>query len=292
MRITQIGIFLAIVRQGAIASAARELGLSRTTVSTALSALEDELGVDLFERSGNRLTLTPIGGAIVTDCRRLEQVATQIRSRCLHHLTGAESTLRIARDDCLPEVVWRDLLRQLKARFPQTSVSVYLAPPRELPLLVHRHAVDVAYGLMPEQPTTGYQRLRELADIPMYTVAASDHPLARLSRVTQDDLVMHTEVTLAYLDDHALIAEAPETANYLAFTQYEIIRDVVLEGTGWADLPQPLIADALEGGQLRIIRHPEARWWRTFIALESEQATGGPVVTWLANELESLLTHR
>ena len=125
----------------------------------------------------------------------------------------------------------------------------------------------------------------------MYTVAASDHPLARLSHVTQDDLVMHTEVTLAYLDDHALIAEAPESANYLAFTQYEIIRDVVLEGSGWADLPQPLVADALAAGQLRIIRHPEARWWRTFFALESEQATGGPVVTWLANALEHRLTN-
>ncbi|MCH8505764.1 MAG: LysR family transcriptional regulator [Ectothiorhodospiraceae bacterium] len=287
MRIAQIETFLAVVKHGSIAAAARELGPSRTTVSTALSALEDELAVALFERGGNRLSLTPIGGAIVTDCRRLEQVANQIHSRCRHHLTGAESALRIARDDCLPESAWRELLRRLKRQFPQTSVSVYLAPPRELPLLVERQAVDVAYGLMPEQTSMGYQRLREIADVRMHTVASSDHPLARLATVTQDDLVMHTEVTLAYLGDTSLMADAPETANYLAFTQYEVIRDVVMEGAGWADLPLPLITEALALGKLRVIRHPEAQWWKTLFALESAQATGGPVVTWLANALEA-----
>ncbi|RFA25744.1 LysR family transcriptional regulator [Alkalilimnicola ehrlichii] len=289
MRTSQIEIFLAIVRHGTVAAAARELGRSRTTVSTALAALEDELGVELFERSGNQLHLTPIGGAIVTDCRRLEQVAAQIRSRCVHHLSGAESVLRIARDDSLPEPVWRAILRRLKARFPVTSVSVYLAPPRELAPLVERQAVDVAYGLIPELLSEGYQWFRELADVGMVTVAAPGHPLSSLPRVEQDDLVNHTEITLAYLDNDLLVAESPETANFLAFTQYELIRDAVIDGAGWADLPLPLVADALRDGTLQAIRHRSAHWWKTFSALESEQAQGGAVVTWLANELEEYL---
>lgn len=75
MKTSQIQIFLAIVRFGTVAAAARELGRSRTTVSTALAALEDELGAQLFELSGNQLQLTALGHSIVTDCRRFDQVA-------------------------------------------------------------------------------------------------------------------------------------------------------------------------------------------------------------------------
>lgn len=289
MKTSQIKVFLAVVRNGTIAAAARELNRSRTTVSTVLAALEDELGVSLFERTGNQLQLTQIGSAIVTDCRRFDQVAGQIRARCQHHLSGAESVLRIARDDSIPEPVWRDILRRLKARFPQTSLSVYLASPRELPLLVSRQSVDVAYGLMPELLSEGYQWFRELADVRMLTVSAPEHPLSQLKRVTQDDLINHTQVTLAFMHNTRVEAESPETANYLAFTQYELIRDAVIDGTGWADLPLPLIADALHQQQLTTVRHRSAKWWKVFSALESEQAQGGAVVGWLASELEGYL---
>ncbi|PSF13328.1 LysR family transcriptional regulator [Marinobacter fuscus] len=289
MKTSQIRTFLAVVQNGSVAAAARELNRSRTTVSTVLAALEDELGVALFERSGNRLELTTIGQSILTDCRRLDQVAGQIMARCQHHLSGAESVLRIARDDSIPEEIWRDILRRLKQRFPKTSLSVYLAPPRELTSLVSNQAVDVAYGLMPELLSEGYQWFRELADVRMLTVAAPEHPLSQLKRVGQDDLIGHTEVTLAYMDESGLVAESPETANYLAFTQYELIRDAVIEGAGWADLPLPLIAEALRKEQLKTIHHRSAQWWKVFSALESEQAQGGAVVGWLANELEAYL---
>lgn len=289
MRTLQIRVFLAVVRNGTIAAAARELNRSRTTVSTALAALEDELGVDLFERSGNQLHLTTIGHAIVTDCRRFDQVAGQIVAHCQHHLSGAESVVRLARDDSIPETVWRDLLRRLKTRFPLTSLSVYLATPRELPPLVENQSVDVAYGLMPSLLTEGYQWFRELADVRMLTVAAPDHPLSQLERVTQDDLISYTEVTLAFMQNARLEAESPETANYLAFTQFELIRDSVIDGAGWADLPLPLIADALKQEKLTVVRHRSARWWKTFSALESEQAQGGAVVGWLAKELGQYL---
>lgn len=289
MKASQVEVFLAVVRNGTIAAAARELNRSRTTISTALAALEDHLGVTLFERSGNQLQLTAIGQAVVTDCRRFDQVAGQIYARCRHHLSGAESVLRIARDDAIPETVWRDLLRRLKTRFPLTSLSVWLATPRELPRLVANQSVDVAYGLMPEILSEGYRWFRELADVRMLTVAAPDHPLTQLSRVTQDDLISYTEVTLAFMQNDRLEAESPETANYLAFTQYELIRDVVIDGAGWADLPLPLIADALARGTLKVIHHRSAKWWKVFSALESEQAQGGAVVGWLATELEQYL---
>ncbi|TVP87567.1 MAG: LysR family transcriptional regulator, partial [Pseudomonadaceae bacterium] len=174
-------------------------------------------------------------------------------------------------------------------RFPQTSVSVYLAPPKELPLLVKNQAVDVAYGLMPAPENEGYQWFRWLADVRMMTVVGPEHALNQLPQVLQDDLMDHTQVTLAYMDNGQLVAEAVETDNFLAFTQYELMCDAVLSGVGWADLPFPLIADDLRQGRLKLVRHRSAQWWKIYAALESERIQGGAVVSWLGTQLEAYL---
>lgn len=118
-------------------------------MSAALSALEDDLGVKLLTRTGNRILLTDIGQTVANDCVRLAMIANEIKTKCTQHIEGVESAIRIARDDALPESLWRDLIKQLKHTFPKTSLSVYVAPPPELENLVEQNIVDVAYGLLP-----------------------------------------------------------------------------------------------------------------------------------------------
>lgn len=289
MRTTQAELFLAVVEYGSVAAAARALGRSRTTLSTAISTLEDELGVSLFERAGNQLRLTPIGSAIQTDCQRLVQTARQIQARCSHQRHGVESALRIARDDALPETFWRQTMAELKARFPLTGISVYLAPPQDLPALVARQAVDIAFGLSLQGDIDSSLDLRELGDIRLLTVAAAGHPLCRLPQVSPEDLQLYTEVTTAFLQDDLLVPQASESPSYLALAQFELIRDAVLEGAGWARLALPLIATALQEEQLRVLKYREAMVWRTYVTITTDGTRSGQVMTWLENRLVDYL---
>ncbi|WP_166267738.1 LysR family transcriptional regulator [Marinobacter caseinilyticus] len=290
MRTSQAEIFLAVVEQGSVAGAARQLGRSRTTVSTALGAFEDELGVHLFERIGNQLRLTPIGSSIQADCRRLAQTGRQIQDRCSHHLDGVESALRIARDDALPEVFWRQTLAALKQRFPLTGISVYLAPPQELQALVSRQAVDIAFGLAPAGLNDPSLQVQELGDIRMLTVAAPEHPLCQLPRVSPDDLMLYTEVTTAFLQNNLLVPQMSDSPSYLALTQFELIRDTVIEGAGWANLPLPLVAAALKAEQLKVFKHPKAQTWQSYGTFTAPGALSGQIMTWLENQLVEYLT--
>ena len=63
MNLQSIRIFLAIVRQGSISGAARQLHFTQPTVSEYLNNLEKELGVQLFyrERGSRKVTLTQAG---------------------------------------------------------------------------------------------------------------------------------------------------------------------------------------------------------------------------------------
>ena len=57
--LTQLGAFLAVVRGGSVTAAAEELVVTQPSVSAAVSALSREVGVDLIERDGRGVRLTP-----------------------------------------------------------------------------------------------------------------------------------------------------------------------------------------------------------------------------------------
>lgn len=289
MRTQQAEMFLAIAELQSVTAAARKMGKSRTTVSTSLSAFEDELGVELFERSGNQLRLTPIGAAIRSDCQRLVQAGRQIHNRCRHHLEGVESTLRIARDDALPEVFWRETMTALNERFPLTGISVYLAPPQDLTELVHQQTVDMALGLDVRDSYPNDISVSPLGEFRVLTVAAPGHPLHKLTQALPEDLDQHREITMAFLHNNTLVPEETTAASYQAMTMFELIRDAVIAGTGWARLPGPLIEDAIAAGTLTAFSHHDTVSTGSYVAISETGVLAGPVVTWLINRVEAYL---
>ena len=256
-----------------------------------MSALEDELGVTLFERLGKSLKPTALAWSIQPDCQRFVSTYRQITARCEQERQGIEPALRLARDDALPEDFWRGLMRQLKQRFPMTGISVYLAPPQELPELVATEVVDLAFGL----GVPGVEEISvtstSLGGLRQWMVVSQQHPLARLPQVCPEDLAAHSQVTLAFVGaDEQLVPDLTGSGNYLALTQFELIRDAVMEGTGWAWLPQPLIDEALQAGRLKVVKTEEAILWHVFRCFERSGGLKGQVASWLESQLVSYLS--
>lgn len=73
-----VRVFLAIARSGQLQSAAKQLGMDRTTVGRRLAALESALGLRLFHRTRDGLTLTPAGERTVTSAERMESASTAL----------------------------------------------------------------------------------------------------------------------------------------------------------------------------------------------------------------------
>nr|WP_289111514.1 LysR family transcriptional regulator [uncultured Halomonas sp.] len=253
MRAEQVQAFIDVTEHGSFAAAARHTGIKRSTLSASVNALEDSLGVALFERSGNSLQLTAVGESVLPDCYRLLTSASRINKHCQQHLQGVESQLCIARDDALPEAFWRQVMHDLKQRYPLTAISVYLLPPQEHAQFVLRQTVDIAFGLYTAEGAS--VNASNLAPVSMSLVAAPGHPLSRLPNVTKDDLAQYTQVCLTFDQGDKLVSEALFSTNYLGLTMFEVIRDAVINGTGWALLPYPLVKDALTNHTLCALNH-------------------------------------
>ena len=148
MHVNQIRLFLTVAQTGSFSAAARREGLSRTTVSAAVAALEDEVGAPLFTRTGNHITLTPLGESVIPDGRRIVESAEVMMSRGAAAMEGREPLLRVARDDSLPETFWRRTVAVLQRQFPTVLLSMTVRSPDGLLAEMHSGSAQIVFGLL------------------------------------------------------------------------------------------------------------------------------------------------
>jgi len=80
MELYQLKTFVAIAHEGSLTRAAERVFTSAPAVSAQLKALEDELGVKLFERTPRGMTLTDAGRRMLDEAERTLASATRMRS--------------------------------------------------------------------------------------------------------------------------------------------------------------------------------------------------------------------
>ena len=121
MNLSQVEAFCTIAEYGSVSEAARQLDCNRTKLSMAIKALEKDLDVELFTRTGNQLTLSEAGKAIFKDCENLLVTAQRIKKTCAQVSDGFNAEVWVARDDSLPDELWQELSHTLNNRFPSTT---------------------------------------------------------------------------------------------------------------------------------------------------------------------------
>ncbi|SHH74419.1 LysR family transcriptional regulator [Ferrimonas marina] len=275
MKLEQLEAFVLAAEAASLAGAGRQLDRSRTSISLAISSLEDELGLSLFERSGNRVVLTEAGRALLPDCQRMLQLAQQLTTRARQWSQGQEMEIRIARDDALPEAQWARIMASLKAQAPNTRVTMVLAPPQELVEMVAQGAVDLAFGLNLNRHL-GVQ-VEELGRVRMQRVVASHHPLASQRPVTDADLFRSTQLLLSYWKADRVAVAPRESADHVAMSSFEQLRDLVEQGIGWAWLPAPLVRARLRQETFRVLRHPHSSELQPYQAAYLMEGGPGPI---------------
>lgn len=289
MTLTQVEELLETCRRGSIAAAARALGKSRGAVSMSLSALEDQLGVTLLARSGNRVAPTPLGEELLDDFQRLLDLSRGLEERCRRHLEGDELLLRIARDDTLPEAFWRGVVVEMTRAFPRLNLCFGLAPAAALASSLAGGAVDLGLGVMEEEVKVPGAEGQVLARVDMLMVAAPSHPLARLGRVTSRDLQDHPLIGQTWFDERGLRNLRQGVQQRVGVSHFELMRDMAAEGIGWALLPMPLIAGFLAERRLVVLRHARAVQAQDFVALHARDFRDGRASEWLQQRIRRYL---
>lgn len=187
----------AIDRGGSFAAAADELHRVPSAITYAVQKLEEDLGVQLFDRSGHRAQLTEAGRELLREGRRLLSAAGELEARVRRVATGYEVELRIAVDDLVP----LERLFPLFEEFYRTACGTRLKVLTEVyggtwDALVAGRA-DLVIGAPGEGPTGSYST-RPLGIVQWALMVAPAHPLARAPEpVAADELIRHRTIAAA-----------------------------------------------------------------------------------------------
>ena len=130
--------FLSIARSGSLTDAARELAVSYSTVSRRLNALEEALGVRLFERLATGFELTPAGTDMLGSAERMEAEFSELSRRVLGRDARLAGHLRLATTDVLATSFMPDLAAFTAATPRSRSTSSALQRPPSWPCATPR----------------------------------------------------------------------------------------------------------------------------------------------------------
>lgn len=180
---------VAVNEHGTLQAAAEHLHLSQSALTKSLQKLEESLGAELFDRSGRRLLLTPLGRHVLTRAQRVLRVADDVQREADSFAAGAfgEVVLGVG-----PVVALGSLPQVLAAfcpRFPQVGVVVRSGSTESLvPRLLagELHFVVADYEALEAHPEL---QVRALGADPIGVAARPGHPLCGTSTPALADVL-------------------------------------------------------------------------------------------------------
>ncbi|MGL4727743.1 MAG: LysR substrate-binding domain-containing protein [Bosea sp. (in: a-proteobacteria)] len=246
-------LFVSVAQRGSFASVAKDLDLDPSAVSRIIAALEDDLGIRLFQRTTRRMSLTEAGDLYLRRVEPLIEEMDRARVEALDVSAAPTGTLRISASVSFGQSMIVPLLPAFKARYPELKVDGIFTD-ANLDLVAER--VDLAVRLAPT--IEGDLIATRLKDT-HYRVVASPAYLASAPPLTKPSELIHHRALLFTLrafrsrwifrDREGRIEEAPIKGD-ITLSPAGSLRDAALLGLGLALLPSWLVDEDIAVGRL------------------------------------------
>jgi DNA-binding transcriptional LysR family regulator len=135
--------FLALIEHAHFGQAAKALGVSQPALSKSIQLLEQELGVTLFDRRTEGVTLTAFGQVLQAKSQRLLMAEEDLRRDIALLAVGDIGTLKVALGPYPSVISGYRAIARLHARHPNLKVTAHVAGWREVAQQVANGAVDL-----------------------------------------------------------------------------------------------------------------------------------------------------
>lgn len=216
--------------------------ISQPTLSTQIRKLEDELGVELVERSPRQVMLTEVGKRVVERARVVLREADAIRDIARQTQDPESGSLRLGLFPTLGPYLLPHVVRRIRQRFPRLELLLVEEKTEEVLRRLREGELDA--GLLAQPIHDDHLHEEFLFEEPFVLAAPADHPLASKHEAVASD-VLAGESVLLLEDGHCLrdqalevcqLAGAAERGGFRA-TSLETLRQMVAAGIGITLLP-------------------------------------------------------
>lgn len=246
-------LFSYIVRQGSLSGAADVLGISRSTVSKQLSALEKRVGARLLNRTTRKISLTDIGRQVLKEAEKVEQALEAIEHFSEGNQSQISGTLKVSSSSAQGRVHLVPLVARFLARYPNMTVNLQLED-RFIDMVAENIDVTLRIGYLPDSSLIA----RKIGNL-SWILCASPHYLRHAPPLTQpEDLRNHR--CLIYRNAKAVMntwtfrhgdhEESVVVDGPLAINDASALVRAAVEHTGVLLIDRSMLGDTLKNGQL------------------------------------------
>ena len=257
MELKNIHTFLRAAELHNFSKVAQELGYAQSTVTMQIQQLEHELGFQLFERIGKRITLTPLGNEFAGYANEMMRIFHQIKMIGINpgHIVGA---LRIGVLESLLNARLSRILSSYHTLYPGVSLSIRTGAGTELSDLLKQNDLDLIYILDNKISDSyficPYSRPEELIFVtyPGHRLVSRSH--ISLEEILSEPLIL-TEHTGLY---RRRLAEIAAMRNLSVNPVFEInnvaaIIQLLQQGHGVSFLPEYVVREHVQRHLLSVV---------------------------------------
>lgn len=286
----QLRTFIAAVEEGSFSAAARKLRRAQSAVSEMIGALEEQIGVPLFDRSGRYPKLTAAGTVLLADARGIVAGVDFMKVRARGMSAGLEPELSAVVDVFFPIEALTAAAKEFREKFPGTPLRLYVEALGGVfePLLDGRASLGIA-GPLPLMP--GNISAERLSETGFVIVAARDHPLAAIEApIPRTELAKHTQLvltdrsTLSAGREFGVMSPATWRLSDL-FAKHAFL----LNGLGFGGMPLHTVQPDLDNGKLVVLDIEDAPPGGLMLPMYAVYHTAsppGPAGRWLIERLK------
>lgn len=181
-----IAAFVAVAETGSLSAAARMLGSTQPTLGRQIKALEDQLGVTLFQRHRRGFSLTDTGTALVPAAKAMRDAANALALTAAGQTASLAGTVRVTASVAASVYHLPQIIADIRAAEPE--IEIELVSSDDTRNLLYREA-DIAVRMY--QPTQLDLVTRHLGELPLGMYAAKSYVAKRGVPTGQDDLKFH-----------------------------------------------------------------------------------------------------
>ena len=241
MTLNELRYIIAVAQERNFRRAAEISFISQPALSLAIQKLEEELGVQIFERGKNKISVTPLGAQIIHQAQHTLEAAAQIREIAKQGNDPLSDVLRVGIIYSVGPYLLPDLIPALKKLAPSMPLEVEENITANLDALLRNGKLDVIIIALPFGDTGILTQ--PLYDEPFEVVVCNEHHWANRRSIKAQEL--SAEKVLLLDSGHCFsnqVAEAcPELnrkgAEIQQGTSLETIRNMVASGLGITVLP-------------------------------------------------------
>lgn len=266
----QLEVFAEVLKSGSTTQASQMLALSQSAVSAALTDLEGQLGVQLFDRVGKRLVVNEHGRLLYPRALALLEQANEIE-QLFREDNGA---IRVYASSTVGNYIMPEMIGRYRRDFPDLPIELSVGNSQDAINAVADFRVDIGFIEGPCHAADIVAQPWLEDELVVFT--APDSPLLTgeitLARLAGEQWILREKGSgTRELVDYLLLSHLPQFRLGMELGNSEAIKHAVRHGLGISCLSRRVIAEQLESGALREVPIPLPGLTRTLWRIHHRQ---------------------